>query len=988
MKLRYKTLITISILGILSYLLVFYVNHTLIPVKLKRLLTERIARQIHKEVEIESLRFSIAKGFILNGAKIYEGPRENNQFLFKAEKISFGIIFLPSLKRHHLIIPRLSLYEPYLNLERSQAGDYNISSLFKKEAKKEKGPRFDFTLKSLSFDEGQLSFADYYNEKVFQRSLRALKGSAGFSLPASVTFNCTGKLDDSPLKIISRFKPLKKELFIALETKDLILADYSNLYLAALSTKGELDKLRIHSGLADASLRINVLNFEEVKAKVDFSLRNLFADFKDLSVSGDYKLTGEANLNLKDLTGATYNLNLELDKARITTPLKPLKDLDRIEGLLSLSEKRWATKELSCLLYNSPAVITGEVSSPHKDFIIDIKLSSTMALKNIAEDAGIIIESGEAEVNTKITYQKDKNYRISGKSEIKNLKLQQKEVLISGDFLITGESSGIAGDLESLKYKGQMNFSKAKIAGAGRLPFISDASGLASFSTRHINIKRLSGLAADTKITLSGTIDYAQEEPALALKLKTDDLSLEKFLSSLPEEIRTDFKDIDLKGICSLNLDFSGTAGVPSTFRYEGGLLLKKGSLAIPYWPNNLSNIDCEISFNKDEIVWKSLRFDIDAIPYHSYGRFSDFARPNISLTIKSKDIDLMGEIKIEEKIIDIIKCEGKFLNSDFSITGKISDIKTAYAELSGNLNFDLRDSLSIFKAHEDILNKLKPEGIIPLTFNMRGPLKEVADWTLYLEGGANSIRLRGLSLDDFYIDFRMKEGFIDIPAIAAYPYGGIINISSRANLKKAKDKPYIINIDIKDVDLHKLVEDTEFKNKKIKGSFAAKTILNGYLDQKDSLKGTGWLQVSDGYLWEFPVMHDMLEVLLMLPPEYVTLTDAFGNFSVHNNRIHTEDFKILSKTASLLWAGSLGFNGTMDFNITGRFAEDIVKQTTQPGKIASALLREAGSLIMEIKLTGSLAKPKYQIVPFPVKRIFQEKVVDRLKDIFGDVFD
>ena len=125
-----------------------------------------------------------------------------------------------------------------------------------------------------------------------------------------------------------------------------------------------------------------------------------------------------------------------------------------------------------------------------------------------------------------------------------------------------------------------------------------------------------------------------------------------------------------------------------------------------------------------------------------------------------------------------------------------------------------------------------------------------------------------------------------------------------------------------------------------------------------------------------------------MLPPEYVTLTDAFGNFSVHNNRIHTEDFKILSKTASLLWAGSLGFNGTMDFNITGRFAEDIVKQTTQPGKIASALLREAGSLIMEIKLTGSLAKPKYQIVPFPVKRIFQEKVVDRLKDIFGDVFD
>jgi len=123
-----------------------------------------------------------------------------------------------------------------------------------------------------------------------------------------------------------------------------------------------------------------------------------------------------------------------------------------------------------------------------------------------------------------------------------------------------------------------------------------------------------------------------------------------------------------------------------------------------------------------------------------------------------------------------------------------------------------------------------------------------------------------------------------------------------------------------------------------------------------------------------------------MVPPENIVLTDAFGNFTIANNRVYTEDFKLLSKVASLLWVGSIGFDSTLDFNITGRFAENVIKQTTEPGRIASAILHEAGSLIMEVRLTGTLKEPIYQIVPFPLKRIFKEKVVDALNDIFGNI--
>jgi hypothetical protein len=230
-----------------------------------------------------------------------------------------------------------------------------------------------------------------------------------------------------------------------------------------------------------------------------------------------------------------------------------------------------------------------------------------------------------------------------------------------------------------------------------------------------------------------------------------------------------------------------------------------------------------------------------------------------------------------------------------------------------------------------------------------------------------------------------MKDRFVDIPVLSLCAYDGIVNMSGRANLK-TEERPFMINLDMKDIDLHKLVSEAKGADKKIKGLLSSKVVLNGYMNNKDSLKGNGWLQVADGYLWEFPVLRGIMNILLMEPPEYIILTDAFGNFIIERNRIYTEDFKMLSKSASLLWEGSIGLDSSLDFNITGRFAEGIIKQTSEPGRIKSAVLREAGNLIMGIHLTGNLENPNYQIVPFPLQKIFHNKIVNTISDIFGNI--
>jgi len=981
MKKLHKILLILLALIISLYLIILYVNQSFIPLKLKAFIEKNLSAQIKGKVEIDDLRFGITKGFILSNIRIYQGPIENNKFIFKAERASFPVIYIPSFGKQRIIIPRISLDRPYMNLDRSKDGTWNISSLIVKKDTKKEPSHFRLIVKSLSFDNGELSYADYYKEKNFQKRIEEIEGTVGLSLPGSLALTCSAKIDEAPFRISARYNPLQKRLSIGLDAEDLNPTEYTNSYLPKEIAK-------IYKATSDLALKIDISDFRNVNIKGGISIRGLKALLKHTGLEGNYKLSGSASFNIEDLLSAKYNMKLELENAKVTTGFKLLKKASGLKGRLSLSEKYWAIKDLSCSLYNSPVFINGGIRNPHKDFTMEISLKTDLPLNKFFTDTDISVNSGKAVIDANIIYKKDETYKISGNTKIEGLSISHRDNSISGDFSIIGESSGRIGDWKNIGYKGSMTFENTSIESAMGLPLISNVSGDAEFNTKYIDIKRFKGTSAGTEIFLSGNIDYNKKEPDLDLTLKADNLSLSKFLPTLGKDIRTKFKDIEAKGSCSLNINLTGKIGKRDTFIYTGGISLENGALTLGYWPHNIVAIDCDIRFGKQKITWKDLYFNIKGIRYHSYGNLTDFTEPAISLNIKSRDADALAEIKIDkDNIINISKLSGRYRNSTFLVKGKIRDMKNAYADISGTAYLNLKDSPYIFPDKADTLRKIKPEGSLKLSFDMKGPLKEPAQWTLFAEATAEAIYISGLRLDDFYFDYRMRDRFVDIPVAIAYPYGGIINISSRANLK-TPEQPYIINIDIKDVDLSGLVKDMDMRDTKIKGRFAAKSVLNGYLKQKGSLQGNGWLQVSDGYLWEFPVLHGMMDVILMVPPEYVILTDAFGNFSISSNRVYTEDFRMLSKAASLLWVGSLGLDGTLDFNITGRFAEDIIKQTTEPGKIASAILREAGNLIMEIRLTGTLTDPKYQIVPFPLKRILKENIVDRFKDIFGNMLE
>jgi hypothetical protein len=980
-RIKRKVLIAflaIVILSSLLYLLVFYANNTIIHRHLKNLLTQAISNRLLHDVQISSLKFNLRNGFIAEGITIYDNTE--NRLLLDIEKASFGALVLPSFKHTRIFIPSVKISGFLINAEINDGGGWNPGFNIKPLPEGKEHHSFSAIVKTVSFENGKIHFSDKRKLPVFEKNITGIKGSLGLSLPDHFSVKCNAKIDDTPFNMYSKYNMQKKELEIEIAVKDLMANNLSDYYLSADIGRVYKANITTHakaviSASGDISLRGNIF------------VSNLAAKIDDIDIHGNYSINGNIDFNLNSADNISYSLNVELDSARLLHNSYPiLENIDDINGNLFLNDKIWNTEGLLCLLHNSPASLNGKIESPHQEFVANIQIKSNLPLKSLVEKTDIAIGGGIADIDLNLNYKKDGSYDAAMISAIKNLVFTHKTLSMAGDFNINGRAHGNMGDLKSSEYKGAVNFKNVNASGIDGLPSISGAFGEASFTRNSLSIKELHGTALGRRIRLKGEMRHEKEYPDIDLNLKIAAMPLPDLISLMPVEIRDRFEGIELKGKCSVNVDISGSGDRLESYLYKGGIKIEGASASLGYWPHHISDLSSEISFQGNEIHWKNTRFIVSGTDYYSQGSLTDFARPGIAAHLKSDTISAVLECRLlNDNTISISRLDGRYRATTFSFKGNIDNLSSAYADMSGTAYLALQDIKFILPEEFNIPDELKLSGTIKFNIDMKGPVNRPLDWVVFMEGTSKTVYCAGLSLKNLYLDYRMKNRFVDIPIVSLDTYDGTIKINSRANLK-AEDQPFIINVDINSIDLHQLIKDTEGKDQKIKGALSSKIILNGYINRQDSIHGSGWIQVSDGYLWEFPVLRGIMDILLMIPPEYVVLTDAFGNFTVKNKRVYTEDFKMLSKTASLLWVGSLGFNKTLDFNITGRFAESIIKQVSEPGKIKSAILKEAGKLIAEIRLTGTFDQPRYQIVPFPLERIFKEKIVDTLRGIFGNI--
>src|SRR3989338_5231874 len=185
-----KIIIFLSAAGITALLawgVVFYLNKTILPIKVKQIIIEKAQLELNRRVSIEGFSFSFLKGFVLEGLTIFEKDSKTLPFL-ECEKIAFNILFLPILKDRKIIIPSLKVTNPRIHIAHQKDNSWNFSDIPLQPQSPQAKSAPSLIITKISIFNGMLRFSDSATMPNFSETFERIHLKANLSLPRNIKF--------------------------------------------------------------------------------------------------------------------------------------------------------------------------------------------------------------------------------------------------------------------------------------------------------------------------------------------------------------------------------------------------------------------------------------------------------------------------------------------------------------------------------------------------------------------------------------------------------------------------------------------------------------------------------------------------------------------------------------------------------------------------------------------------------------------------------
>jgi len=560
---------------------------------------------------------------------------------------------------------------------------------------------------------------------------------------------------------------------------------------------------------------------------------------------------------------------------------------------------------------------------------------------------------------------KDNLITIKGVISTEGLELSKEKLLLSGDINIQPDMA-YATDKKTLDYKIIFKFVRADLFGLPYIEKISNISGDIGLTENKLWTNNLNLQAIDSPFVLKGTLENFRN-PYLKLNLHSEQLNLEKLLALIPRKPQ----GLDLSGTSGADINIESYLRKLSLGDTKATFDITAAKLQAALLKKPLNDIKGRVDFAQDIVSWSGLSFNYDNTLYTTTGKLTDFQAPLINLSINSKDLDLKSALKIKDKIIKINAFEGKYLNSTFDIKGNMDaqDNANPLLDLSAELNLKTADALIFLPdALAENLKKVKLDGNLNIKGRFNGRAKDYKGWSLSANTTSDAFSIYNLKFSNLSFNLEQKDGTLNISRFSGSGYSGIINMDFSSDLKS--DAPACaLKFNCSGIDLAKLKLDTDLKDSNITGTLNINADVNGNLKGPDSLEGAGTVSIKDGNLWQLNFFKGLGELFLLPKYEKIAFKDAFGEFTVKDKFISTENLKLTSDQLNLNCQGKLGFNGALDFTVYTEVNKDLIRDSADLRKFPTAILGELSKTIVT-QVSGTIKKPKYKIAPLPLDMI------------------
>ena len=942
-----KVLLFLILLGIFASIGIWYANEYILPVKGKALIIEYLTKATGREVTLESIYYNPFRGITLRNLTFSDDLKYNRKFL-EIKKIYFNILYLPLFEQKKIIVPLIQAESPKFVLTVDSENKWNFESLLFLSQPKTKPQEYSVIVYNISVSNATCTFEDRALEPVFSRDLKNADLRVSVSYPLKIKYKLNLELGINQKNSVSadgEFDPLKKEMILNLRLKNIPFAEFQPYYtglpfkylsgnlngnigflyvpenrltIEALSTISNLNIISeglVIKGGADLSGRMLMELKDKTKMPCSVSAA---AKIDDLDLNGkSFSFTGGADVNGK----ATFDAK---NKTALKYSADALLRNIRIKGITNFD----VIDKINGKLYLNETKLWADSV---KGVSHNLDLTFAGSLKDYASpylDLTAKAELDLARLNEFLTPElkdKLKGYAIAGRSKA--------SFNVSGP--LNNEKAPLAYTLTSelLDCSIKPDFLDKPVTSINGTFISKDDS---------VNLKNISAVFENNIYKLNGNITNLKT-PTFDLSIASEDLKLD-----------TAFRSLDSV------LTFSKFAG-----KYKNTQFALSGSFADFKDPllNIRGNVNTEIGDIKNYL------------PKDSADLLAKIGEGTLSTSF-----GFNGRWKNQQTWqLDLGKFEGKNKNGRFNIIGSVIDFKDPLLKVHGSLVTDINEMKKwLPKQNAELVDKLKMSGAVSSKFIFDGKWNDQKTWQIDAVTESAQLLVKNLKFDNLSFEYKLKDNFISMPKITANPYGG--NLTANVAIDCTQQNPqYVIELDIKNVDISKWKDDAGFKDKDLRGFFYATGQFGGFGNNIETLRGKGQFAIINGRFWELPVFAGLANILYIPGVSKIVFGEARGTFTVGNKIISTSDTELRSPQMNLVGDGTVDFDGNLNFHVTAAFDKGLLEVPSSLGPIRDFFIDKEGNYLGDIKLEGTTAEPKFKVNPIPIDKIFNNKFMKGL---------
>ncbi|MBU4303292.1 MAG: DUF748 domain-containing protein [Candidatus Omnitrophica bacterium] len=739
---------------------------------------------------------------------------------------------------------------------------------------------------------------------------------------------------------------LEFNIFRGLVLHDLVIADGQNVILSTRQASCTIfiwpifKKQIIIPGINLKSPYI----FLERRADNSFNLQDLFAP-QPSAKKADFSVA------VFKVTIADGNIVFQDD----TLAAKSKKEIKNIQLNLQLGLPVKLKFKLSAELVNQPPVLIN-ASGEYK--ILSRELAANLALKDLSP-------------REFSAYYPDLSGLVSGLIELQaqvNLKKQMLQVKLSSrgkDLILVKDNlkaklnsslqTKIDYNLETkkLEFSGACDILQADISGLEFLGQIKNLNGKFVFDQRSLTADNLKAelLGAPFKINL-GIKDFST--PVLDINTDFD-------LNILPAVAKDKFN-------FSLINSASGKAALAlkihpddqGVWRAQGRLDITGAGLKLDKPDQLIEDIAGSLEFSQQGLSWADTKFKYQGINYQSSGTLSDFTAPKVKLKLYSEDLSVSGDFDLLGKKIKIAQLEGKYLDSQFLVSGDIdrADPAKPQVDLTGRINLELSNLTKLLEKTYPGIKASSPSGRLDTQFNLSGPVTDFKNCYLDAKSTSSNFSLYGLKATDLSLNFLQEQRIARVPFFYLAFYDGMIEGTGALNFNPA-DFVYHLELIANGIRLEKLKLDTPSKARDISGIFRGEVKLNGTGSDLNKLSAAGKFAVTEGRMGGLNLLHGLGRLLLAKDLGKIEFTGCTADFSLKDKFLYTDNLKLTSSIANLTGPMKIGLDNSLEGALDVEIISEMVPLSGTFKDVATAIIGEGGKFGV-IKLSGTLGEPRY----------------------------